>query len=119
MTGVPICAQEINQRLSFLLKQIRNSLEQRSRKNQLRHNNARPLKSHGCPHIVSQIIQLYNLGIHQKGEGGEEPLKVGEERRIVKRPLRCRLGRERMSKTFQNTDVYSHHSTIRRVGASG
>lgn len=67
------------------------SLQQRSGENQLRDDHRGALKSDGSPSAVLEVVELDNLGIDQVGERGQESLEVGEEGRIIERPLRAGL----------------------------
>jgi hypothetical protein len=58
---------------------------------QLRHNDGGPLKIHGLPGIVVKVIEFQHGRLNQLCYMGENPLEVGEERRIVECPFRCLL----------------------------
>jgi len=63
-------------------------LLQRIHKYKLGGNDSGSLEVHSSPVIIINVFDLCHIRVDVSRELGEEPLEVGEERWIVKRPLR-------------------------------
>lgn len=63
------------------------SLEDCAREDELRDEDGGALERDGGPGVVAEVVELHDFGIHNEREDGEDAFKVGEEGRVVERPL--------------------------------